>query len=248
MKEDKKVSLSLPVFKDIKGLIKTSFVDWDGLVSSVLFLPHCNFRCPFCQNWILVEEPEKMEDVPWEEVEEFLKKKKGWIDGVVLTGGEPTLYPALFPLTQRIKELGLKVKLDTNGSHSQTMRKLVEASLIDYIAMDVKAPLDERYEKASGVKVDLFALRESIEFLLEDKVDYEFRTTLVPSIVGEEEIKDIGKEIKGAKRWVLQEFVPHSARNEELRRVRPYKREDAERLLSLGRDYVRNISYRGKWR
>jgi len=233
----------------IKGFLETSFLDWDGKVSCVIFLPGCNFRCPFCQNWQIVEEPEKFDDIDWGIVEGYLRKQKDWIDGVVITGGEPTIYPHLVDLLERIKELGQMVKLDTNGYNPQLLKELYEEGLVDYIAMDVKAPLDERYEIASGIKgLDLERIRRSIEFLLSIGGDYEFRTTLVPSIIGDEEIEDIGRTIEGAGKWFLQDYQPEQAKEEAYRHLKPYGREEVERFLSIARKYVKIARYRGKWR
>jgi pyruvate formate lyase activating enzyme len=233
----------------IKGFLETSFLDWDGKVSCVLFLPGCNFRCPFCQNWQIVEEPEKFDDIDWEIVEGYLRKQKDWIDGVVITGGEPTIYPHLIYLIERIRKLGQMVKLDTNGYNPQLLKGLCEEGLVDYVAMDIKAPLDERYEIASGIKgLDLKRIRSSIEFLLSKGGDYEFRTTLVPSIIGSEEIEHIGEVIEGASRWVLQDYQPEAAKEEAFRHLKPYGREEVERFLSIARKYVKTASYRGKWR
>jgi pyruvate formate lyase activating enzyme len=233
----------------IKGFLETSFLDWDGKVSCVLFLPGCNFRCPFCQNWQIVEEPERIADIDWEIIEGYLKKQKGWIDGVVITGGEPTIYPHLIDLLERVKELGQMVKLDTNGYNPQLLKELCEGGFVDYIAMDVKAPLDERYETASGIKgLDLKRIRTSIGFLLSKDGDYEFRTTLVPSIIRDEEIEDIGRIIEGASRWVLQDYQPEAAKEDAFRHLKPYRKEEVERFLSIARKYVKTASYRGKWR
>lgn len=235
--------------KGIKGFIETSFLDWDGFISSVIFLPYCNFRCPFCQNWQLVDEPEKLDDVDWSVIERYLKAKKDWIDGVVITGGEPTVYPQLELLLKELRRLGYKIKLDTNGYNPSLVENLVREKLLDYIAMDIKAPLDERYETASGIKgLELDRLRESIRFLLDGEVDYEFRTTLVPTLITAEEIKDIGEAIRGARRWVLQDYQPEPAKEETYRHLEPYRREEVEFFLSIGKKYVERIDYRGKWR
>lgn len=235
--------------KGIKGFIETSFLDWDGFISSVIFLPYCNFRCPFCQNWQLVDEPEKLDDVDWSVIERYLKAKKDWIDGVVITGGEPTVYPQLELLLRELRRLGYKIKLDTNGYNPSLVENLVREKLLDYIAMDIKAPLDERYETASGIKgLELDRLRESIRFLLDGEVDYEFRTTLVPTLITAEEIKDIGEAIRGARRWVLQDYQPEPAKEEIYRHLKPYRREEVEFFLSIGKEYVERIDYRGKWR
>ncbi|MCJ7614751.1 anaerobic ribonucleoside-triphosphate reductase activating protein [Candidatus Bathyarchaeota archaeon] len=194
---------------DVKGLIDISFVDWDGKISSVLFLPTCNFRCPFCHNVNLVLCPEKLDTIPFEYIEDQLKKQKGWTDGVCITGGEPTLHSSLPELCSRIKKMGLMVKLDTNGTNPTMLKELMDMKLVDYVAMDIKAPLTiEKYSKATGVNTEklLENVKESIRLLMESGIDYEFRTTVVPSIHSLEDIKQVCRSLKGCRKYVLQKF------------------------------------------
>jgi len=194
---------------DVKGLIDISFVDWDGKISSVLFLPRCNFRCPFCHNVNLVLTPEKLETIPFEYIEDQLKKQKGWTDGVCITGGEPTLHNSLPELCSRIKKMGFMVKLDTNGTNPTLLKELLDMKLVDYVAMDIKAPLTiEKYSKATGINTEklLENVKESIRLLMESAIDYEFRTTVVPSIHSLEDIKQISHSLKGCRKYVLQKF------------------------------------------
>jgi len=184
-------------------------VDWDGKISSVLFLPTCNFRCPFCHNVNLVLCPEKLDTIPFEYIEDQLKKQKGWTDGVCITGGEPTLHSSLPELCSRIKKMGLMVKLDTNGTNPTMLKELMDMKLVDYVAMDIKAPLTiEKYSKATGVNAEklLENVKESIRLLMESGIDYEFRTTVVPSIHSLEDIKQISRSLKGCRKYVLQKF------------------------------------------
>jgi pyruvate formate lyase activating enzyme len=194
---------------EIKGFLDVSFVDWDGKVSSVIFLPNCNFRCPFCHNVNLVLNPEKLETIPFESIEEQLKKQKGWIDGVCVTGGEPTLHSDLPELCSRLKKMGFLVKLDTNGTNPTMLKELIDRGLVDYVATDVKAPLTtEKYSGATGVKAGemLERVKESIELLLDSKMDYEFRTTVVPDLHGVDDIKQICHSLRGCRKYVLQKF------------------------------------------
>jgi len=194
---------------DIKGFLDISFVDWDGKISSVLFLPNCNFRCPFCHNVNLVLYPEKMETIPFEYIESQLKNQKGWADGVCITGGEPTLHNSLPELCSRIKKMGFMAKLDTNGTNPAMLEELVNQKLVDYVAMDIKAPLtNEKYSKATGVNVEklLENVKKTVQFLMESGIDYEFRTTVVPSIHSLEDIKQICRSLKGCRKYVLQNF------------------------------------------
>ncbi len=194
---------------EIKGFVDVSFVDWDGKLSSVIFLPTCNFRCPFCHNVNLVLHPEKLDRIPFEDVEDQLKKQRGWIDGVCITGGEPTLHGGLPELCSQLKKMGFLVKLDTNGTNPTMLKELMDRGLVDYVAMDIKAPLNvEKYSKATGIKAEklLEKVKESIRLLLGSNMDYEFRTTVVPTLHDEEDIKQICRSLKGCKKYVLQRF------------------------------------------
>jgi pyruvate formate lyase activating enzyme len=194
---------------DVKGFIDVSFVDWDGKGSSVVFVSGCNFRCPFCHNVNLVLYPEKLETIPFEFIEEQLKKQKDWIDGVCITGGEPTLYNRLPEYCLKLKQMGLLIKLDTNGTNPSLLKELIDRKLVDYVAMDVKAPLTkEKYSKATGINAEklLENVKQSIKTLMESNIDYEFRTTVVPTIHTVTDIEQICHQIKGCKKYVLQKF------------------------------------------
>jgi pyruvate formate lyase activating enzyme len=194
---------------EIKGFLDVSFVDWDGKLSSVIFLPTCNFRCPFCHNLNLVLHPEELDTIPFEYVIGQLKKQRGWIDGVCITGGEPTLHSDLPELCSRLKKMGFLVKVDTNGTNPAMLKELLDQGLVDYIAMDMKAPLTEKkYSKATCVKTEesLEKVKESIKLLLGSNIDYEFRTTVVPSLHDEDDIKQICLNLRGCRKYVLQKF------------------------------------------
>ncbi|UCC58615.1 MAG: anaerobic ribonucleoside-triphosphate reductase activating protein [Candidatus Bathyarchaeum sp.] len=194
---------------EIKGFVDVSFVDWDGKLSSVIFLPTCNFRCPFCHNVNLVLYPEKLDTISFEDVEDQLKKQIGWTDGVCITGGEPTLHSDLPELCSRLKKIGFLVKVDTNGTNPTMLKELMDRGLVDYVAMDIKAPLtEEKYSKATGIKAEklLEKVKESIKLLLGSNMDYEFRTTVVPTLHDEDDIKQICRSLRGCKKYVLQRF------------------------------------------
>jgi pyruvate formate lyase activating enzyme len=231
---------------EIKGFVETSLCDWDGYLSSVIFLPGCNLRCPFCQNGDLVLRPDDLPTVGFDTVTDFLRRNSNWIDGVVLTGGEPTLRRDLAELAGEIKRRDFKVKIDTNGTGPAVIEALLEEDLVDYVAMDVKAPLDERYGVAAGAEVDLKDLRRSIDMIraLEDRS--EFRTTLVPGLVGEKEVLLIAETIQGARKYVLQRFVPENSLDNSLRRAIPYGESFVSHLLERAGKYVGCCTYRGK--
>ncbi|MBQ7035764.1 MAG: anaerobic ribonucleoside-triphosphate reductase activating protein [Clostridia bacterium] len=199
----------------IEGLQKLTLLDYPGRTACTVFLAGCNFRCPFCHNFELVVNPAAplMTD---EELLDYLQKRKGLLDGVAITGGEPLLRKELPELLRKVKALGYAVKLDTNGSFPARLKALVEEGLVDYVAMDVKnAPA--RYGETVGfLKLDLAAIQKSIDYLLTDAVDYEFRTTVVEQYHSAEEIRAIAEWIQGAKRYYLQQFkaserVPNEA-------------------------------------
>ncbi len=207
----------------IRAFIETSLIDWDGKITSVIFFDRCNFRCPFCQNWQLITNPEKYPEYNIDEILKKISQKKNWIDGIVLTGGEPLLFfDDIIEIAKKIKKNNLLIKLDTNGSFPEQLLSLMKYKLIDYVAMDIKAPLDKIYFIATGVNPKtnsdiIEKIRKTIKILIESDFDYEFRTTCVPGLIDEEAIKKIGEEIKGAKKWALQRFIPFNAYKKEYR-------------------------------
>ncbi|MCX7703690.1 MAG: anaerobic ribonucleoside-triphosphate reductase activating protein, partial [Planctomycetota bacterium] len=163
----------------IKGFLPNTLIDWEGKVAAEIFLSGCNFRCPFCHSGYLVYDREN-ECIPLESILACIEREKGWIDGVVISGGEPTLCPALEGLCVEFRNRNLGVKLDTNGSNPALIGRLVNLGLLDFVSLDVKAPLDERYSAATGVmEPPVEQVRESVRLLMRSSIDYEFRTTVV---------------------------------------------------------------------
>ena len=190
----------------IAGLQKTSLIDYPGKVSCVLFLVGCNFECPYCHNPELVNQQLCHDPYLSEKaVCEFLRKRRSLLDGVVISGGEPTLQNDLILLCEKIKRIGFPLKLDTNGSRPKIIKRLIEEGLIDYIAMDIKTD-PFRYSPVITKRCDPGRILSSIQLIMESNVSYEFRTTCVRPIVNEETVETIAKTIKGAKRYVLQRF------------------------------------------
>lgn len=229
----------------IKGFIKTSLVDWDGKVTSVIFLPNCNFRCPMCHNYGLILHPERYPDQDYEEIMNYLSENSDFLDGVVITGGEPTLHEGLERICKDVRNLGLKVKLDTNGYMPDKLSKLLEDDLVDYIAMDVKAPLREDiYSRLSGVKVDIERIKESIGIIKSSGIDYEFRTTVVPSLLKPEDVVEISKELSPARRFAIQQFVPENSMSKVLREIKPYDKKILEELARECKRYINEVILR----
>jgi pyruvate formate lyase activating enzyme len=232
----------------IRGFIESSLIEWEGLISSVVILQGCNLRCPFCHSHNLISRDMPMEVVPLDQVLSFLGRRRGWVDGVVVSGGEPTVHPELPEFLAAFKSQGLAVKLDTNGTSPGMLSDVVDMGLVDYVAMDLKAPLDpERYSQATGGVVDFEGVTRSVELLLKGRVDYEFRTTVCPVFVRLEDLARMARSIRGARRYVLQQFVPETALNPALHSVTPYAKgqlmEAAGGLEGLvARCYVRGES------
>jgi len=213
----------------IKGFIETSFIDWKKHLSSVIFFGQCNFRCPYCHNSNLVLHHKEMEDIPLEYIILTLRKYKKWVDRVVITGGEPTIHRNLLNVIWNIKKEGILIKLDTNGSSPATIKGLVNEGLIDYIAMDIKGPIS-RYKRWCGVDVDTKKIEESVEFIMEGKIDYEFRMTVVPFLHREEDIYETAEYIKDAKQFYIQEFKPNNTLNPDFSAIEPFSHEKAEKI------------------
>lgn len=189
----------------IQGLEKLSLVDFDGYAAATVFLAGCNLRCPFCQNAALVE-GSLPECIGEGEFFAFLEKRRGLLDAVCISGGEPTLRPELPDFCRKIKESGYLVKLDTNGTSPRMLRELIEANLVDYVAMDVKAPLYD-YEPLLLAEGDASArVSESIELLKRGALPYEFRTTLVSEMIDESRITNLAELLRGADKLFLQKF------------------------------------------
>lgn len=190
----------------ICGLNKTTLLDYPGKVAATVFIGGCNFRCPFCHNGFLVLYPSAQPEISQEELLKFLKKRQGILDGVCITGGEPTLYPELEDLLRKIRSLGYAIKLDTNGSRPHVIRSLTDKGLLDKIAMDIKAA-PGNYPTLTGLRYpDMDSIQESVDFLIRGTIDYEFRTTVVRELHTEKDFREIGKWIKGAKAYFLQAY------------------------------------------
>ena len=234
------------MFPQIKGFVQNSLLDWPGKISSIIFLPGCNFRCPFCHAAHLVVRPNELESIPFESIERFLKERRGWIDGVIISGGEPTISADLPELVDALRNLGFPVKLDTNGSNPEVLQNLVKTGAIRAVSMDVKAPLDERYARLAGVPVDLGAIRRSIDFLLSGAVsDYEFRTTVAQGLLDDDDILNIVRTLQGAKAYVLQNFQPVDCIDRKMIDHKTLDPEGLKELAARAAAYVEHCWVRG---
>ncbi len=191
----------------IGGFQKFSLADFPGRISSIIFTLGCGFRCPFCHNPELVDPARAPAEIPLETVLAFLDSRKGMVDGVVVTGGEPTLHTDLPDLLGKLKQRGFAVKLDTNGTNPAMLEKLASEGLVDYIAMDIKAPL-AAYDRVVRAAVDTESIRRSIDIVLAAGLAYELRTTYVESLLSVEDMLGIVPLVRGCARYVLQRFQP----------------------------------------
>ncbi|NHK31639.1 MAG: anaerobic ribonucleoside-triphosphate reductase activating protein [Asgard group archaeon] len=208
---------------EIKGYKQGSLIEWPGLIVDSIFLAGCDFRCPYCHNPDLIElNTVESYDINaiLEEIDKRTKSK--WLDGVSITGGEPTLNKKLPKFLRILKNMGLKTKIDTNGNHPEVVKNLLDEGLLDYIAMDVKAT-PEKYKIATNRAVDINKIKKTIKIIIESGIDHEFRVTVAPTIVDpEKDIPIIAKMIKGAKRFYLQQFRPLRCLDKKFEKLEPY--------------------------
>jgi pyruvate formate lyase activating enzyme len=229
---------------DLKGWVRSSLIDFPEHIATVLFTGGCNFRCPMCHNADLVLRPAELPSLPEEMVWDFLARREGLIDGVVITGGEPTLQADLAPFLATIHRRGVDVKLDTNGYRPGALERLFADGLVDYVALDVKAP-PARYAVLSGLpEVDPDRVGRSIELLRQGDVAHEFRTTVVPGLLTVEDVEAIARSIAGAERYVLQQFRPVGTLDPELEEASPYPVDVLETMATCAERWVDRVCVR----
>ena len=219
-------------------------LDFPGRVASLVFTGGCNLTCPFCHNAGLVLDPDSYPDYPLDELLADLKKREGFIDGVVISGGEPTIDAGLPAFLSLLKERNLQVKLDSNGLAPEVIAGLLEQQLVDYVAVDIKTSLN-RYNELHTQPVVTELLRETVAILKQASVEVEFRTTCIPHLVAEAEIDAIGELLRGAPLWVLQQYVPLHAMVEEWQHFDVYRPEQLYDLAERAGKYVDQIQVRG---
>ena len=221
----------------IKGFVKESFTDWPGQTCAVISLPYCNLRCPYCHSHELVLKPDALEPFAFETIIQDLESKKDSIYGICVTGGEPTIHRGLPGLLRTIREAGYKTKVDTNGTEPEVLEHLIEHRLLDLVAVDIKAPLDETaYERCAGVFVPVSIIEKSIEIITAAGVAHLFRCTVVPSLLAEDDIYRLAEGLKsrvgthGAPCLILQDFDPTDTLEPALKDVKPLPKETLCRM------------------
>jgi pyruvate formate lyase activating enzyme len=229
---------------ELKGWVRTSLIDYPDHIATVLFTGGCDFRCPMCHNADLVLRPGELETLPENSVWDFLARRAGMVDGVVITGGEPTLQADLPRFLRQIREIGLDAKLDTNGHHPDVLETLLVEELVTYVALDVKAPA-EKYPLLCGVpNLDTDRVAQTITLLQESSIEYEFRTTVVPGLLDADDIETIARWIKGAKRYVLQQFRPVNTLDPALQSATSYPLAALQAMAERATQWVPNTSVR----
>lgn len=228
---------------NIYGFNKTTLLDYPGKLAATIFLGGCNFRCPFCHNSSLVFLPESLEIINEDIIFQTLKARKGILEGVCITGGEPTLSPDLCEFITNIKNLGYQIKLDTNGSNPKKLKELVQMGLIDYVAMDIKNS-KEKYISSAGLgSFSLSSILESVDYLLSGPVSYEFRTTVVKELHTSKDLLDIGGWINGARAYYLQAYED----SKEV--ISPgfcsYSKKEMHELCNMLKPYAKTVNLRG---
>ncbi len=234
---------------ELKGWVRTSLLDYPGRIACVLFTGGCNFRCPPCQNADLVLRPAELPTLPEDEVWAYLARRAGRVEGVVLTGGEPTVQPDLLDFLRRLRRFPQAVKLDTNGYRPDVLAAALAEGLVDDVAMDIKGP-PEKYGLLSGrPDLDLERIRRTISLLRSSGLPYEFRTTVIPGLLVEEDIESIARWLASEAgssflRYVLQQFRPWNTLSPTLRKARPYPSERLQQMAELARRWIGPVEVR----
>lgn len=233
---------------NVKGFDQMSLVDWDGMVAATLYLPACNFRCPYCHNSGLVLLPDQYESIPLDDVVSYIEEHNDFLDGIVLTGGEPCIHSDLPEFIAELRAVGMRVKVDTNGSFPDMLERLVKEQLVDYVAMDIKGPLDfDAYSRCAGIgdRRILDRVKDSVDLLMQGEIDYEFRTTVVPALHRSTDIERIGDQLRGAQRFVIQNYIARDTLDPAYMDETPYDRERLEEFREIIACHVEECTVRG---
>ena len=227
----------------IGGFQKTSLLDYPDTISAIIWTVGCNFNCPFCYNPQLVKKTKK--SISEEEIMSFLKKRKGLLEGISISGGEPLIQKDIADFITKVKKFGYRVKIDTNGTFPDRLKELIEKKLVDYIAMDVKAP-KKKYNQLIGVKTDINNIEKSIDIIKKTAPDYEFKTTFVPELLTKEDIVKIAQWLNGSKKYYLQQFkIDVPLISNKLQKIIPYPKEYLTETLEEIKPYFKQCNIRG---
>jgi pyruvate formate lyase activating enzyme len=229
----------------IAGFIKTTLLDWDGMVACTVYFAGCNFRCPYCHNADIVMNAGLVERIDEDRVLGYISDNTDFIDGVVVSGGEPLMNRDIGTFLKKLKALGVKVKIDTNGSCPDVLDDLIGAGLVDAVAMDVKSSLNERYSAAAGVDVDIEKIKKSINIIIRSGIDHEFRTTAVPIFVKDDDVRNICENIKGTKKYRIHQFRNRTTLDDSFSVLDPYQEPRLLEMAEIAKKYVKDVKIRG---
>ncbi|PIQ69963.1 anaerobic ribonucleoside-triphosphate reductase activating protein [Candidatus Shapirobacteria bacterium CG11_big_fil_rev_8_21_14_0_20_40_12] len=233
---------------EIAGYIKTSLIEWPGKISSVIFVPGCNFRCPFCHNADLVvrSKVSKFQSFKEKEVLADLEKRKKWVEAVAVTGGEPTLQADLSRFLSRLKQMGFLTMVESNGTKPEIINELIIKKLTDYIAMDIKGDLED-YERYTNVQCTIYDIQKSIELIVKSGVEYEFRTTVVPGLHNLENLTKLAKQVGKTPniRWFLNQFRPMNCLDKKYLKIKPYSVEELKKICRNLQKIIPQTNLRG---
>lgn len=225
------------------GFEKFTLIDYPGKIACMVYTIGCNFRCPYCHNPELVDETVETR-IPEADVLAFLEERQGMLEGVVITGGEPTMHgDDLLSFMKKVKDAGFLVKLDSNGTNPDVLKKAIQSGIVDYIAMDIKSPMS-KYSETVARPVDIAAIRKSIKLIKASQVDYEFRTTVIKALLAPEDFDEIGLEILGAKKYFIQKFIPTKLLNPQFRKKVTYSDEEFAGFQEKMKKYVKHCGIR----
>ena len=229
---------------EIKGIEKFAPLDFPGFISSTIFLGGCNFRCPYCHNADLVLRPLTLPTMPMDYFMSYLDARAGWLEAICVSGGEPLLEEELEVLLHVIKDRNLRIKLDTNGSLPRRLADVLGTKLVDYVAMDVKAP-PGKYGQVTRSDVAEADIVRSIDVIRNSSVPHMFRTTVVPGLVGEEDLLEIAAMLKGASLFQVQQFSPHHTIDRNYLQIEPYSRPEIEKMAEAIKPYFSEVRMEG---
>jgi pyruvate formate lyase activating enzyme len=232
---------------EIKRLVESSFTDWPGRISAVIYVGGCNLKCPWCYAVDLVETPDKIKTIPWSKVRNYLERAKTFVDGVVITGGEPTMHEDLPDLCRKIRSAGYQIRIEINGTCPEMIEQLINSKLVDFIALDVKNQLDiEKYSRAIGLEADEFLkkIRRTISILRLSDIPYEFRTTVVPNIHTLEDVRNITRHLGMSKSYIIQPYLPRETVNPRCSNMKPFDNLTIGSFVRMAQKIIPNTTKR----
>lgn len=228
----------------ISGLQKTTLIDYPGKIAAIVFTRGCNFRCAYCHNPELVDAEKYYPEISEQEIMDFLDKRRGVLEGIVITGGEPLIHSDIKSFITKAKNLDYAVKLDTNGMNPELLQELIDEKLIDYIAMDIKHHL-EKYSEVTPTDPNISKIQKSINIIMNSGLDYEFRTTVLPKLFNKQDFEEIGQLIKGAKIYYLQQFRPLKTLDQSYEKEKSFSDIELQAFKKILENYIDKCEIRG---